>query len=470
MTSFVLNGQPRILDNAEPSRTVLEHLRLHERLTATKEGCAEGDCGACTIAVGKPDSNGGLKFQAVNSCILLASELDGTVVVTADGLASDGVLEQTQRALVDSHGSQCGFCTPGFVMSLFAHTQTPQPLDGKIKADAIYDALSGNLCRCTGYRPIVDAAALLQHKADPRIHEWRATLDALVDDGDDDCAPRSLQALDSLLAQNPSAKLLNGGTDLGVGIAKYGNVPELLISLRRVAGLGVAMETNDALIVGATTTYSEMLPYLERHFPAFAALVRRIGSVQIRNLGTMGGNICNASPIGDAAPCLLALGAQLTIRSTAGRRSLPIDSFFVDYRKTALQPGEYLESIIIPFLQPDEKFFAYKIAKRFDQDISTIAAAFWMRIADRKISAIRSGFGGMAATPARATSVENALLGQTLSQSLFTKTTAVLSQDFSPLSDFRATAEYRQQAAAGLITRLGAQLLQPAQATDIWVL
>jgi xanthine dehydrogenase small subunit len=465
MTSFLLNGQPRRLHDIEPGRTVLEHLRLHERLTATKEGCAEGDCGACTIALGRPDGNGGLEFQAVNSCIMLASELDGCAAVTAEGLAEHGALDATQEAIVESHASQCGFCTPGFVMSLYAYRQAMPPAR---PLEAVYDALAGNLCRCTGYRPIVDAALAVPHRPEFRAHEWRLALQALASE-DEALAPRSLEELDALLAHNPAAKLLSGGTDLGVGIAKHGNVPAMLISLRR-AGLDEIVATPDALVIGATATYTQILPYLETHFPAFAALVRRIGSVQIRNAGTMGGNVCNASPIGDSAPCLLALNARLNLRSAAGARSLTVDEFFTAYRKTALRPGEYLVSIEIPLPRPGETLFAYKIAKRFDQDISTVAAAFNVRVVDGIITAIRTGFGGMAATPARAEAVEAALLGQPLTETSFAEAASALARDFSPLSDFRATAAYRTQAAAGLIARLGAQLLQPATFADIWAL
>jgi xanthine dehydrogenase small subunit len=469
MIRFVLNGQKRVLEGLEPGRTVLEHLRLHERLTATKEGCAEGDCGACTIVIGRPEDAAGLKFQAVNACIMLASELDGLVALTADGLAQDNVLEQTQRAMVEHHGSQCGFCTPGIVMSLFAYTQTPEIDGAEARRAAIYDALAGNLCRCTGYRPIMDAAQRLHHGEDKRASAWRAMLDELETEPDAS-APRTMEALDALLAAKPGATLLGGGTDLGVAIAKHGRVPAAMISLRQVAGLNTITETDDALRIGASATYSEILPYLDRHFPAFAGLVRRIGSVQIRNMGTMGGNVCNASPIGDSAPCLLALEARFWLRSASGKRILKAEAFFIDYRKTALLAGEYLEAIEIPYVKPAEQFFAYKIAKRVDQDISTLAAAFWLRLDGDQMADVRAGFGGMAATPKRAKAVEKALQCVSLSDAAFAVAAAALAQDFAPLSDFRAPAEYRLQAAAGLLARLGAALMEPEMATDIWAL
>ncbi len=456
MTKFVLNGAPRRIA-AEPGRTVLDHLRLHERLTGTKEGCAEGDCGACTIAIGRPCGDS-LAFTAVNSCIMLAADLDGCAVVTAEGLAVNDELVPAQQAMVDCHASQCGFCTPGFVMSLFVHSQNPPPENPR---DAILDALAGNLCRCTGYRPIVAAAEKLRFEPDPRIPQWRKALDGL---GSDTTAPQDLEALDILLARNPSTKLVAGTTDLGVPIAKDGKIPANMIHIGRVAGLELIEEQDESLYIGAGATYTEILPYLETYFPNFAGIVKRIGSLQIRNRGTMGGNICNASPIGDSAPCLIALDAVLHLRSAEGEREIHIDDFFTGYRKTALRPGEYLRGIKIPYLQGAENFFAYKLAKRFDQDISSVAAAFKIGLDGEKITSVRAGFGGMAATPLRAQAIEEMLV----KTGDFDGTAKIVGTVFTPLSDFRASADYRLQAAAGFIRRLGAQVQNmPA---DIWAL
>jgi xanthine dehydrogenase small subunit len=465
MTSFLLNGTPRSI-TPEPGRTVLDHLRLHERLTGTKEGCAEGDCGACTIAIGRP-CDGTLKFSAANSCIMLTSELDGCAVVTAEGLAEHGALAPVQSALVDAHASQCGFCTPGFVMSLYAYAQNPISETEAAKTAAIFDNLAGNLCRCTGYRPIIEAAQSLHHHPDPRTESWAAKLATLPPDT---TAPANLAQLDAAFAASPTAKLIAGTTDLGVAIAKHGTVPAAMISLRRIAELKTITETKTSLIIGATATYTEILPYLECHFTAFATLVRRIGAVQIRNLGTMGGNICTASPIGDSAPCLLALDATLHLRSGKGQRKIKIDEFFLAYRQTAMQPGEYLTAIEIPFLKGEEKFFANKISKRFEEDISTVAAAFKLTITNNFITEIRCGFGGMAATPARAKHTEAALINQPLTETTFTKAAARITQDFTPLSDFRATAAYRSQTAAGLVRRLGAQLIAPETPVEVFAL
>jgi len=263
---------------------------------------------------------------------------------------------------------------------------------------------------------------------------------------------------------------VSGTTDLGVGIAKYGKVPDGLVSLRDVTALQVITETDDALVIGAGATYSAILPYLQRHFSGFAALVRRIGSLQIRNSGTMGANVCNASPIGDSAPCLIALGAVLHLRSAQGERDVPVEDFFLGYRKTALRPGEYLRAISIPYLREDENFVSYKLAKRFDQDISTVAAAFKARVEGGVIMDMRIGFGGMAATPLRVKALEEALTGMPCEAKTFAAAAARISDVFAPLSDFRATAEYRRIAAAGFLHRLGAQLVQPDAPADIWAL
>jgi xanthine dehydrogenase small subunit len=455
MTSFILNGSSRHL-NAPPGRTVLDYLRLEARLTGTKEGCAEGDCGACTVAIGRKAGDG-LKFTAVNSCIMLASDLDGCVVVTSEGVARDGVLAPVQAAMVELHGSQCGFCTPGFVMSLYA-------LGAAACREDVLDALAGNLCRCTGYRPIVAAADAITPAPDSRIPEWRAGLDALPP-GD---APRTLEALDALLAVQPGAKLTAGTTDIGVGIAKYGQVPAGMVSVAFVPELKTIIEHANLLEIGAAATYSEILPYLQAHFPNFAKLIRRIGSLQIRNLGTMGGNVCNASPIGDSAPCLIALGAGLCLRSAAGEREIPIDEFFTAYRQTQIKPGEYLKSIRIPYLAANQSFHAYKLAKRYDQDISAVAAGFRVTVEAGVITGARVGFGGMAATPLRAAAIEAALIGQPCTDAAFEAAAGQVAGVFQPISDFRASAGYRLDGAAGFLRRLGAEL--QSQPADIWAL
>ena len=462
MTGFVLNGQARRVDDAEPARTVLNHLRLSERMMATKEGCAEGDCGACTVVLGSADGSGGLAFRAVNACLLLLSEIEGKLLLTAEGLAREGALHPAQQVLVDHHASQCGFCTPGFVMSLFAYGEA-----GPARPP-VHEMLAGNLCRCTGYRPIAAAAeavASAGEGASPRIAEWRATLDALPASMNDP-APATLAALDAALAANPAHRLLAGSTDLGVGIAKHGRDPGPLISLRKVAELRVIEETDDALIIGAAAAYTDILPWLDRLFPAFAGLLRRIGSVQIRNLGTMGGNLCTASPIGDSAPCLIALSAALTARSADGTRRIGIDDFFTGYRMTALRPGEYLTAITIPKLRADESLHAYKLAKRFEQDVSSLSAACRATAGAGSISRLCIGFGGMAARPLRAAHVVAGLMANGGEADLVN----AIAADLSPMSDFRGSADYRRRAALGLLTKMRQDIVAPAAFQELWQL
>ena len=476
---FLLNGKPRVARGVESTRTVLQHLRVHERALGTKEGCAEGDCGACTVALGRPNGEGGFDFRAVNSCILLTAEIDGCAIATVEGLAdAEDRPHPAQAKLVEHHGSQCGYCTPGIAMSLFAHER-----EGRGDAtDDIHQTLSGNLCRCTGYRPIIDAAKDMvacgrSADFDARERQWRGALDALVAEEAGDRAqidiagyeaPTELKDLDRLLAKHPQARLLAGGTDLGVAVAKRAENPGPLISLSRLDALKVIEEGEEGVVIGAGATYERALPVLDRHFPAFADIVRRIGSRQVRNLATIGGNICNASPIGDSAPCLLALNAEVVLRSVEGRRKVPLEKFFIAYRKTALKPGEYLEAIHIPYMHEGDVFRAYKLSKRFDQDISTVSGAFVLRMSAGKIVAARAAFGGMAATPARAAALEKALVGATLESSA--ELAVQLGKDFKPLSDFRGSAAYRLAAGSGLVERLLTELAGRETLTEVWAL
>jgi len=476
---FLLNGKPRVARGVEPTRTVLQHLRVHERALGTKEGCAEGDCGACTVALGRPDGKGGFAFRAVNSCILLTAEIDGCAIATVEGLAdAEDKPHPAQAKLVEHHGGQCGYCTPGIAMSLFAHER-----EGRGDAtDDIHQTLSGNLCRCTGYRPIVDAAKDMiacgrSAEFDARERLWRGELDALIANEADEKAqidiagyeaPSELKDLDGLLARHPQARILAGGTDLGVAVAKRAENPGPLISLSRLEALKVIEEGEEGVVIGAGVTYETALPALERHFPAFAGVVRRIGSRQVRNLGTIGGNICNASPIGDSAPCLLALNAEVVLRSVEGRRKVPLNEFFIAYRKTALKQGEYLEAIHVPYLREGDLFRAYKLSKRYDQDISTVSGAFVLKMSEGVIVAARAAFGGMAATPSRAVVLERALVGATREKS--SELAVRLGEDFKPLSDFRGSAAYRLAAAGGLVERLLLDVSGNEMPTEVWAL
>jgi xanthine dehydrogenase small subunit len=457
---FLLNGKPASEDGAPPTMTVLDWLRTRAHLTGTKEGCAEGDCGACTIVLGRR-VEGTIQYRAVNSCLMMLPQIDNCAVLTVEGLAAaDGALHPVQQAMVETDATQCGFCTPGFVMAMLAFHHGGEPADDAV----IHDALAGNLCRCTGYRSIVEACRrIARGPADRFVAETAATAEALT--ALPPCTdyragaqvflmPRSLDALYEAMAQSPGAILLAGGTDLGLRVSKDREQMPAVISLAAVEELQRIADVEGAIEVGGAVTYTEALPYLDRHFPSFGALVRRIGSRQIRNLGTIAGNLANASPIGDTLPCLITLDATVTLKSQAGERTLPVEAFITGYRKTALTPGEVIASIRIPLLAAGQKFSVYKLSKRFDQDISTVVAAFRLdRQADGKVRALRAAYGGMAARAMRAKSLETAVIGRPWAPAWLADIDALLARDFTPMSDHRGGAAYRLRAAAGLLRR-----------------
>lgn len=458
---FLLNGVETVTLNPAPDLTILEWLRNHRRLTGTKEGCAEGDCGACTVAIGEVD-DGQLRFRAINACVAMTAQLHGKMLVTVEGLAQGKQLHPVQSAMVENHASQCGFCTPGFVMSLFArfHDQAPPELE------EIHDTLAGNLCRCTGYRPIVDAAmqALGESRDDRftgKIEDCIAELAKLdapptsVNSADGETfLPQRRAQLNALLTQHPQAVLLAGGTDLGLDVTKRSKRWPLVISLQNVEELNTISADDRRLRIGAAANYSDIMPYFARFGESAMTLLRRLGSTQIRNLGTMGGNIANASPIGDTPPLLLALGATLHIDGVNGERTIAIDDCFTGYRKTALAAGEYIASIEIPYPQDNEFFYTEKISRRFDQDISAVCGAFWLRLENGLIADARIAYGGMAARPERAAHAEKALAGAPFATHSFEAAARALSQDFKPISDFRASANYRMTTAQNLLRRL----------------
>jgi xanthine dehydrogenase small subunit len=382
-------------------------------------------------------------------------------VVTVESLqAVDGPLHPVQQAMVECHASQCGFCTPGFVMSLFALHHAAGPAD---RAAAV-QALAGNLCRCTGYRPIVDAA-LESCRAPPvdrfvtKSAETAARLRALDTgemleiwhDGQAYLAPRSIAELADVLTRHADAILLAGGTDIGLWVTKQHRKLHTIIALDAVRELSVVEETDDTLRIGATALYEDVLGRLAAHYPDFGVLLRRLGSRQIRNRGTIGGNIGNASPIGDTAPVLIALGATLVLRRGAEQRTMPVEDFFLAYRRTALVPGEFIERIDVPLPRSGAEFRCYKVAKRFDQDISAVCAAFNLDVAEGRVRGIRIGLGGMAATPVRAEAIERLLLGQPWIDSTVRAAMDALDQAFRPISDMRASADYRRQVARNLL-------------------
>jgi xanthine dehydrogenase small subunit len=452
---FVLNDQPVELDGLSPMTTLLDWLREHRGLKGTKEGCAEGDCGACTVVLERADS----RREAMNSCIALLGQIDGEAVRTVEGLrAPGGGPHAVQVAMAESDATQCGFCTPGFVMSAYAYAAGGEKAD----LDTIHDALAGNLCRCTGYRPIVDAmtkVAGLAIEPAPQLSALRAGSASF--DGRFH-APRSLAELLALRAKHSEALLLAGATDVGLLASRSRKPPGAVIHVAHVPELTAVSETDKQVIIGAAASYARAMPALIANFPALKTYLARLGSRQIRTMGTLGGNIGTASPIGDMPPVLIALAASLRLTSTRGSRELPLEDFFLDYRKTALAADEVIESITVPKLRRDEAFFCDKLSKRRDQDISTVAAGYRLKIRSGRVEEARIAFGGMAATPKRATAIETAL-----EKDGFAAAIAAVETEFKPIDDWRGSAAYRLQAAKNLLRRLELRVASPAQAVEV---
>ncbi|MEX1266754.1 MAG: xanthine dehydrogenase small subunit [Woeseia sp.] len=474
---FVLDGRTVDVPDPDPTRTVLQYLREDLGRTGTKEGCAEGDCGACTVAVAEPDADGRLRVRAINSCIQFLPTLDGKELITVESLrGSDGTLHPVQQAMADCHGSQCGFCTPGFVMSLFAlykHQENPD-------RTAIDDAIAGNLCRCTGYRPIIEAAVEM-YRQEPRGGSWllqpaaasqqelsadeSKRLDAqaairrneslaLTNGNRRYFAPRTGAELADLYARYPDAVLLAGGTDVGLWVTKHYAEIETVIYTGSVAGLKLMQATDSHLEIGAAVTYTDAMPLLLHHFPTMSELLRRFASPPIRNAGTLGGNVANGSPIGDSMPALLALDAVLLLRSASESREMRLDEFYLDYQENALRPGEFIEQIKIPRLHADDQLQSYKVSKRFDQDISAVCGAYRLRLGDdNRIDDVRIAYGGLAAIPKRARACERALAGREFAEAIIVEAMAALDDDFEPITDMRASEDYRRRICKNLLLR-----------------
>ena len=475
---FLLGHEARVLTRVDPTMTVLDYLRRVEGLVGTKEGCNEGDCGACTAVRVRLDG-GRPRYEAINTCIQLLGSLDGCQLLTVEHLAeADGSLHPVQQAMVECHGSQCGFCTPGFVMSLFALTRNSETAPGE---DEIDDALAGNLCRCTGYAPIVRAAQQSFERGPRRDHiaareaETIEALGALLDErtlavgegGRRFFAPATAEALAALLTEFPDATIVAGTTDVGLWITKELRRLDTLVYVGRIGELARVEETAAGLEIGAVASYADATAALARHYPDMGEVIRRLGSVQIRNAGTLGGNIANGSPIGDSPPLLIAAGATLHLRRGQARRSLPLEDFFIDYGKQDRQPSEFVEKISVPLPPPDSRFRAYKISKRFDQDISAVLGAFQLRFDAGQVTEARIAYGGMAATPKRARAVEAAVTGAAWDEATVERAMAALEQDFAPISDWRASAGYRLQVAKNLLRRLHIETSDPAAETRL---
>ena len=549
MIHFYLNGQYKQLTDLNPNTTVLEYLRLHERQTDAKEGCGSGDCGACTVMAQRlPTSDADTSespFYTLNSCITLLSLMDGHHLMTAAYIADNpehhperALLHPAQQAMVECHGSQCGFCTPGFVMTLASTYENHrlQVAKGEITDDLSYDdivaSIAGNLCRCTGYRPIIEAGLAMSEIGRQRDANQMAAKDlnihlatdamaiskqpslsvsitnliepALTQDSRKLFIPQSIDELNQVLAAHPKATIWAGGTDLGLSVTQHLVDHDVIVQLSAInelkswslqdlsqhadepskGGKDVASSTVQSLVLGAGMSYNRMLPILEQHFPEFANLFERIASPQIRNMGTIGGNVANASPIGDLPPILLALDAHIHIRhcvaiddadnSNTNNDSkqascideiIPISEFFLDYKKTKLRAGSYVVSLHIPLLQEHQHLYIHKISKRYEDDISAclLAARLDLSADSMTIQNAKFGLGGMAAIPLLAAECQQALIGQAVNVASFEQAAQMLANDVSPMTDVRASREYRMHVMQRLLIKCGKQLVTDVQ-------
>lgn len=456
--AFILNGRPVTLPpGTSPTQSLLDWLRGPGALTGTKEGCAEGDCGACTVVL--EDADGGR--TPINACLAMLGQLHGRAIRTVEGLRdAAGAPHLIQRALAESDGTQCGFCTPGIVMTAWAHAR---------EGGEVHEALAGNLCRCTGYRPILESFAGLKDDgaAPPALPAPEAA--RFEAPGQVFHLPATLGELVTLRSRHPEAWLLAGGTDLGLRVSDHRERPPAIICLLNVPELHRLEARPDAIEAGAAVPYARLLALFRREpgFGPFANLLARLGSRQIRGLGTLGGNLGTASPIGDALPPLLALGARVALASPRGERTLPVEDFLLGYRRNALAADEVVRAVTLPRPAPDALFACEKISKRHDQDIATVGAAMLLRMEGGRVAEARLAFGGVGATAARARQAEAALLGHVFDEGALADAAEALARDIAPLSDWRGTAAYRLRVAQGLLARLHLRATRPGLPADI---
>jgi xanthine dehydrogenase small subunit len=461
---FVHRGRITEVSGADTTRTLLDWLREDARCSGTKEGCAEGDCGACTVLVGTRSAHG-VTWRNVNACIQLLPMLDGKALLTVEDLKQGGALHPAQQALVECHGSQCGFCTPGFVMSMVQVYERERACRSTPSRQQLADDLAGNLCRCTGYRPILDAGQRMFELPPAALPDAEVArlLDTLAADpplaytdarGARCLVPRSVEALAALRGALPDARLLAGCTDIGLWINKQHQALPLLIATTAVAELQrIETHADGTLSIGAGVTLEAAWAALAQRHPELTEMWLRFASPPVRHAGTLGGNVANGSPIGDGAPVLMALDATLLLQRGTAQRRVRLDAFYLDYMKNALAPGEFVRAIEVP-APTFTHLRAYKLSKRFDSDISGLAAAIALTLdADNAVRDVRIACGGMAAVVKRAAQAEAVLRGRPWSEASAEAAAAALARDYTPITDLRAGASYRQRAAANLLRR-----------------
>ena len=457
---FLLNDKILEINSPDPNQTILNYIRTELKKTGTKEGCAEGGCGACTIVVGEL-VNGQIKYSAINSCISFVPTLNGKQLLIVEDLVSkNGNLHPVQDAMVKFHGSQCGFCTPGFVMSLFSMFKNNKSYNSEL----IKDSISGNLCRCTGYRPIIDAAKSLNKtnkndefsKSKSKIVKLLKKINSkniyIKNEDKTFFSPKTIKDLKNIIKKNSNFNFLAGGTDLSLKVTKERKEISCIINLKEIKELDFIRINKNYIEVGAATSLIKFENQIKKYYPDFYSVLKRYGSIQIRNVGTIGGNIGTASPIGDTLPILLSLNAEILIESPNKKKVLPINNFFIGYRKTKLKKNEFIRSIKIPLFKKNI-FKAFKISKRFDDDISSICGSFNFEIKNSKINQAYIAFGGMAAVPKRAKACEAMLRNKPLTIDTFVRAKDYLEKDLNPIGDMRASKEYRLEVAKNLLIK-----------------
>lgn len=459
---FVLGNRVVEVAGLPPSTSVLNYLRTIARRPGTKEGCAEGDCGACTVVVGSLES-GRLRLKSINACIQFLPTLDGKALFTVEDLRlPDGSLHPVQEAIVNCHASQCGFCTPGFVMSLW-NLYEATPKEGELNASQVRRAISGNLCRCTGYRPIIEAGSKINRRRSAALDRGdtenllrgltRTSTFVYSAAGQTFHAPRTLAELVDLRSNLTGATILAGGTDVGLWVNKLFRPLGDIIYTGEVAELGQIRKSVSGIEIGAALPLNACWSAVREEYPEFDEMWERFASEPIRNAGTLGGNVANGSPIGDSMPALIAVGAHVVLVGPGGSRNLPLEDLYTGYQKTALAPDEILASVVVPRRDPSLRVACYKLSKRFDSDISAVCAAFSLRVTTDRVTHFRAAFGGMAAVPKRALRVETVLNGKIWDEGAVQAAIPVMADDFTALSDARASAEYRMTAAQNLLYR-----------------